>query len=176
MHRSLIQTWFNISCATCNKHMQKEIAHRMLLTLSREPLCLVVKKAQKNLQINGKAQVVVVQTITKRRCSNRTDFELTNFGFTRPRIAPICRMTRDEVPPLLTKISYTTTSTNSTLVQSGFARESRFVARTAAPSAPTGQGGDEKSSLASYSRCSSLVLQRGLRCKLQVPLHSRRTP
>ncbi|THW97697.1 hypothetical protein D6D18_05473 [Aureobasidium pullulans] len=74
--------------------------------------------------LDDKARVTVVQTVFKRRRSNRTDFELTNFELTRPRITKICRMTRDEVPPLLTKISYTTTSTNSTLVQSGFARES----------------------------------------------------
>ncbi|CAC9889618.1 unnamed protein product [Aureobasidium pullulans] len=149
-----------------------------------------------------------VSTVSKRRRSNRTDSELTNFGLTRPRITKICRMTGDEVveclcilrenlsllmcdsfigsqavaafglavmPPLLTKISYTTTSTNSTLVQSGFAQESRCVAGTAAPSVPTETGGDEKSSLAPYLMLVS-GSATGLRCKLQAPLHSRRTP
>jgi hypothetical protein len=57
--------------------------------------------------VNGKARIIVVHMISKRSRSSRTDFELINFEFTRPRIAKICRMTRDEVPPLLTKISYT---------------------------------------------------------------------
>ncbi|THY87031.1 hypothetical protein D6C95_07432 [Aureobasidium pullulans] len=36
-------------------------------------------------------------TVFKRRRSNGTDFELTNFGFTQPRDTKICRMTRDEL-------------------------------------------------------------------------------
>ncbi|KEQ80406.1 hypothetical protein M438DRAFT_358855 [Aureobasidium pullulans EXF-150] len=79
-----------------------------------------------------------VSTVPKRRSPYQTDFKLTNFGFTRPRVAKICRVTRDEVPPLLTKISYTTTSTNSTLVQSGFAQESSIILLMLVPGSATG--------------------------------------
>ncbi|THX75136.1 hypothetical protein D6D04_07555 [Aureobasidium pullulans] len=112
------------------------------MTLPREPLwsvptvaaspndCRWVQKATTRSKPGKETTIFSFQktyhTVSKRRSSNRTDFELTNFGLTRPRFTKICRMTRDEVPPSLTKISYATTSTNSTLVQSGFARESRF--------------------------------------------------
>ncbi|KAL2026126.1 hypothetical protein VTO58DRAFT_103310 [Aureobasidium pullulans] len=79
--------------------------------------CLWVPKATTRSESGKETTTFSFQktyhTVFKRRRSNGTDFELTNFGFTQPRDTKICRMTRDEVPPLLTKISYTNYSWRS---------------------------------------------------------------